>query len=222
MPDSTDPTPDDDTLAAGAWDGITCVACHNPHPAAEETESGTMPPDMLKADSYTLCVYCHNSVEPDGTVMVVGSTIHHPVQEMFEGRKVVDAVAGIPSGHSRAEDGPSCVDCHMPTTVQMGEYGRVGSHSMATVLGGDGQDNQTDSCTVCHTDLSPTFIRQFIQDAQTGVSDRLAAANDALKTASDTPAWVSTVLAFITNDGSLGVHNYSYTDALLNAVEVKL
>ena len=222
LPDSTDPAPDEDTLTAGATDGITCVACHNPHPAEGTTEGSTMLPAMLKADSYTLCVTCHNSTAPDGSVMVVGSTIHHPAQEMFEGQKVVDAVAGIPSGHFRAEDGPSCVDCHMPATVQIGEYGRVGSHSMATVLGSDGEDGQTDSCTVCHTDLSPTYIQQFIQDAQTGVSDRLAVANQALEDIPDASPWVSTVLAFITNDGSLGVHNYSYTDALLNAVEVEL
>ncbi|HEX3050816.1 MAG TPA: hypothetical protein VHP83_09200 [Aggregatilineaceae bacterium] len=38
----------------------------------------------------------------------------------------------------------------------------------------------------------------------------------------DSPDWVVTVLDFVDGDGSLGVHNYTYTDRLLDAVEAEL
>lgn len=201
-----------------AVNGITCVACHNPHPAEESAEDL---PAMLMLDSYNLCVACHNSRTPDGEVMLMGDTLHYPVQEMFEGWRIVGAVEGVQSGHFRAEDGPRCINCHMPETVQMGEYGQAGSHSMATVLG-DGTGIAGDSCTVCHTDLSPDYIERFIQNTQSGVAQRLSEAEQRLEHTPDAPDWVRTALDFVLHDGSMGVHNYAYTDALLNAVEVEL
>jgi predicted CXXCH cytochrome family protein len=217
QPDSTDPTPDDDTLAAGPINGITCVACHNPHP-----EEASPYPAMLTNDTYALCVSCHNSATPEGDEYDVGGKIHHPVQEMFEGQQIVNVIEGIPSGHFAEENGPRCVDCHMPDTVSLGEFARAGSHTMNTVLGGDPTSGQPDSCVVCHTDLSPDYIRRFVDETQTGVAERVAVLTKALESAPDAPDWVQTILNFVEGDGSFGVHNFPYTDALLNAAEVEL
>jgi predicted CXXCH cytochrome family protein len=218
MPGGIGTAADEETSEQTAWNGITCVACHNPHPVEEDADTL---PAMLQTGSYQLCVACHNSRTPEGDMMVIGDTIHYPVQEMFEGWKIVGAVEGVQSGHFQADDGPRCVDCHMPDTVQIGEYGLVGSHSMAPVLA-DGSGIQGDSCTVCHTDLSPDYIERFVQDTQTGVAERLKTARERLEKTPGAADWVVTVLDFVTNDGSMGVHNYAYTDALLNAAEVEL
>jgi predicted CXXCH cytochrome family protein len=191
---------------------ITCVACHNPHPGEGET--------AVLDETYDRCVACHNSATAENQPLLVGGQLHHPVQEMFEGLRIVENIEGIPSGHFSTDGGPTCVDCHMPKTVQIGEFAREGSHTLNTVLCADDPcDIETDSCVSCHTDLTPQYMQRFIQGTQERISERLTAANES---AANAPAWVKTALAFIGNDGSQGVHNYAYTDALLSAVEHEL
>jgi hypothetical protein len=209
--------PGDGTLADAQY-SLTCTACHNPHPTESEVSVET----ETLAEKYDNCVACHNSMAPDGETLLVGGQLHHPVQEMYEGKQVVAEVAGIPSGHFSREGGPNCVDCHMPKTVQIGEYGREGSHTLDTVLCTEPCEIKTDSCVVCHTDLTPQYMQRFVEDTQTGVAERLDTANSALSNTPNAPEWVKTALTFVTNDGSMGVHNYAYTDALLHAVEVQL
>ena len=201
------------TLAEVA-DGVTCVACHNPHPADDQAAAVD--------GNYGQCVACHNSSVSETELLMVGEQLHHPVQEMYEGRQIVENVQGIPSGHFSQEGGPSCVDCHMPKTVQLGEYGREGSHTLDTVLCTEPCDIETDSCVVCHTDLSPQYMQRFVQGTQEGISERLETANETLANTPNAPEWVKTALTFVTNDGSMGVHNYGYTDALLSAAELEL
>jgi formate-dependent nitrite reductase cytochrome c552 subunit len=210
--------PAGDVTLAEAEYAITCVACHNPHPTESEASAET----ETLIENYGRCVACHNSTTPENEPLLVGGQLHHPVQEMYEGQPVVDVVKSIPSGHFSQEGGPSCVDCHMPQTVQVGEYGREGSHTLNTVLCTEPCDTQTDSCVICHTDLTPKYMQRFVQDTQAGVSDRLEAADDALANVPNAPDWVKMALTFVANDGSLGVHNYAYTDALLHAAEVEL
>ena len=85
---------------------------------------------LLQDEPYTLCVGCHNSMTPDGETMLVGETLHHPVQEMFEGYQVVAGVEGLPSTHFTREEGPRCMMCHMPRTATIGEFGRPVSHRL--------------------------------------------------------------------------------------------
>jgi predicted CXXCH cytochrome family protein len=214
--DSTDPTPDDDTLAAGPINGITCVACHNPHPAAPSSY-----PAMLKDDPYVLCVSCHNSRTPDGGIQVgtAGSPLHHPVQEMFEGQEIVDEVAGVPSAHFSAAEGPRCATCHMPQTIQIGEFGRAGSHTMLPALPGDAIE--PDSCSGCHGELvTRADIQRFITNTETITGSRVAAIEAQMS--QTTPKWIETAMALINGDGSRGIHNPAYTDALLDAAEIEL
>lgn len=170
---------------------------------------------------YTVCVACHNSRTPDGEPMLVmGGRLHHPNQEMFEGWSMVEEVVGVPSAHYSNLGGPLCVTCHMPKTVEIGAFGRVGSHTMMVVIP-DADSIQPDSCSNCHESLvSRAALQQFIGDTQAGTEARIAAVEKNI--GSRTPDWVSTVLDFIKGDGSLGIHNPAYTDALLDAVEIEL
>jgi predicted CXXCH cytochrome family protein len=202
----------DGAIAVG---GVTCVACHEPHGESQR-------PYQLVADEYELCVSCHNSSTPDGELMLVAGRLHYPAQEMYEGRQIVPIVNGIPSGHLTTEGGPYCETCHMPQTTSIGQFGRAGSHTMTTALCTEPTECFPDSCTDCHTDLSRDYLATFVEETQNGVADRLTQARQRLAERADAPDWVGTVLAFVTNDGSLGIHNYAYTDALLHAVEVEL
>jgi hypothetical protein len=163
---------------------------------------------------YTLCVSCHNSHTPQGEPMVLGGGLHHPTQEMFEGWDMVDEVKGIPSAHYSAEGGPLCSTCHMPKTVQIGEFGHVSSHTMMPVL--PSSEIDPDSCSVCHSTLvTRPALQQFIDNTQAGTKSRIAA----IKAVQNAPDWVTTVVGLIEGDGSQGVHNPAYTDALLTAAE---
>ncbi|MBN2304147.1 MAG: ammonia-forming cytochrome c nitrite reductase subunit c552 [Anaerolineae bacterium] len=199
--------------------GITCVACHSPHPADTlPGADGTVA--MTTGDTYALCVSCHNSSDSNGALMKVGDTVHHPVQEMFEGKTVVSTVEGMPSGHF-SEDGPECTTCHMTGTVIMGEYGYTGTHTMQPTLCDELNECSPDSCTECH-DVNRDYLREFVLETQNDVSERLRAARNALGLRQDAPEWIKTALDFIANDGSLGIHNFAYTDALLHATEIEL
>ncbi|MBN1563826.1 MAG: hypothetical protein JXA10_08300 [Anaerolineae bacterium] len=221
LPDSTDPTPEEDTPAAEAFPGPTCMACHNPHPSDEAMTDAWDAQAMLKAESYTLCVDCHNSHTLEGDPFLMGNTIHHPVQEMYEGWSVIEEVAGIPSPHFSAEDGPDCITCHMPETVQIGEYGMVSSHFMRPVLPGEATDIQPDTCSGCHGDIaSREALHALITGLQTKTEERLIAINNAMD--NNSPDWMKMAVAFVEGDASSGIHNPTYTDALLDALEAEL
>ncbi len=188
---------------------------------AVHQEGGESQPFLLQADAYTLCTGCHNSMTPEGEPMQVGDSLHHPVQEMFEGRDVVEAVPGMPSVHFQAEEGPRCVTCHMPETAPIGIYGGAASHRLRPALPGQVAEAEPDSCTGCHHDIvTREDMQRLIDDTQAGIEARLSTAYEALDASTDD--WVGVALAFIEGDGSLGIHNYLYADALLDAVEVEL
>jgi len=60
----------------------------------------------------------------------------------------------------------------------------------------------------------------LIAAIQTSTQARLETARAAVT--DSTPAWVTQALDFVEGDGSLGVHNYTYADALLDAVYEEL
>ena len=221
LPDSTDLTPEEEIPAAEASTGPTCTACHNPHPVDEALTDAWDAQAMLKANSYTLCVDCHNSHTPEGEPFLMGDTIHHPVQEMYEGWNVIEEVAGVPSSHFSAEEGPDCITCHMPETVQIGEFGLVSSHLMRPVLPGEATDIQPDTCSECHGDVaSREALHSLIEGLQTKTDERLIAIDEAMS--NDSPDWMKMAVAFIQGDASSGIHNPAYTDALLDALEAEL
>lgn len=221
MFDSTDPTPQEDLLPTDSVPGATCTACHNPHPVDEARTDDWDTQVMLKMDSYTLCVACHNSRTPEGDAFLMSGTIHHPVQEMFEGWDIVDEVDGIPATHFSAENGPECVTCHMSDTVQIGEFGQVSSHTMDPLMPGEALDLQPDACSICHRDIATREgLQSLIDGVQTKTDDRLTAIGLAMN--QNSPDWMKSAVAFVKGDNSLGVHNPRYTDALLDALEAEL
>ncbi len=204
--------------------GVTCTACHNLHPEVDEAGNLVAEwPALLRGDLYETCVGCHSCCSADSQEpLLVGGKLHYPVQALFEGWPVIEGIEGIPSAHFEVMGEESCTTCHMVRTVQIGEYGQVGTHTMNVVFPGEAAEGQPDSCNGCHDNVSPEAMQQFIENTQDSVARRLRDAGEALQSATDVPAWVVKAVEFVGTDGSLGIHNFAYTDALLYAVETEL
>lgn len=183
--------------------GITCSSCHNPHSESE------LPADLIDA-TYNLCVSCHSD-----TAITTG--VHHPVREMFEGVAFIDEVAPETGVHFVTEDGPTCQTCHAALVpVDAGE--RI-SHALQPILPGAVLNETTvqDNCSGCHGDeAAPVLLQGLIDDIQSNTRERIDTARAAVT--ETTPAWVTRALDFVEGDGSLGIHNYAYSDAMLDAV----
>jgi hypothetical protein len=200
--------PEPITLQSAEW-GITCVNCHNPH---AETE----------ADPYEMCVECHVN-PPDAT------GFHHPVQEMFEGAPVIAEVEAVPGAHFTAEGGPDCSSCHL-SQIPVGDHTRA-THLLHPVIPEPGETDPPSACVECHEDLQPVDVKYLVEDTRAAVTERLTAATVRLSTITppvgDSQAQaaherITQILNFIQGDGSLGMHNYAYTDALLTTAEESL
>ena len=195
------------TLAAAQF-GVGCITCHDPH------SEGDLPANLI-AEPYALCTSCHTNRQS----IVEG--VHHPVKEMYEGAPLVEGVLSIPSAHFTAEDGPDCQTCHMS---QMPFDGGVRhSHSMTPILPGAAMNVEglVDTCSKCHADEStPESLQAFIDDTQAGVRERIDAIRAALPPSP--PDWAVIAIDFVEGDGSYGVHNYVYADAILDQLEESL
>lgn len=209
--DLSDPAPQPATAETAQF-GVTCIACHAPHTGSEDGDRVAY--QIGSSDVYALCTQCHTNTNLD--------FIHYPAQEMFEGVSIVPNVEALPSSHFTEETGPRCATCHMdgvPTADNL----TVSSHSLQPVLPGPATraEGLPDSCLSCHQkQVNAIQMQALIDDVQADTQTRL----DTLKAAiTDTTAdWAKTALAFVEGDGSLGIHNYAYTDALLDAVEAEL
>ncbi len=193
--------------------GVTCLSCHDPHGGAGR--------DFLlaEADAYTLCTTCHRATE-------VTEGLHHPVKEMFEGVSVVADIAGTASVHFSEAEGPRCQTCHVPRVPMDGI--NLASHALKPVLPGKTEGQLPDSCSGCHSDLSPTDLQALIDDIQARVQGRITLAQTRLSIitlpadgSAESIQYQKAVeaLAFVLNDGSRGIHNYAYADALLSETE---
>jgi hypothetical protein len=110
----------------------------------------------------------------------------------------------------------------MPMTVETGLTWHSGSHTMQPVFPGEATGDRPDSCTGCHTDLSREYMQRFVEETQSGILKRLTEAQGALEDATDVPPWVLDALQFVSNDGSLGIHNFSYASTLLDTAALEL
>jgi predicted CXXCH cytochrome family protein len=187
--------------------GVTCTSCHNPH-------AEPIPVEEQRAATYTLCVSCHSNEN-------IEEGVHHPVREMFEGTAFIDGILPRVGVHFTTENGPTCTTCHAATVpVNAGE--RV-SHALQPILPGAALNvsELVDNCSSCHEEqASPELLQQLIDDIQSHTRQRIDTARAAVT--DSTPAWVTTALDFVEGDGSLGLHNYAYSDAVLDAVYTAL
>ncbi|MCC6612814.1 MAG: hypothetical protein IT320_05000 [Anaerolineae bacterium] len=203
-------TPPDAITLETAQFGVTCTTCHSPHEAADV--------DFLLVDTeYAICTDCHRNTD-------LTPTLHHPVMEMFEGQQIVDSVEGIPSAHFSAEEGPRCVTCHM-TEVPI-DNAQLANHTWRPIIPGEAEDSPPDSCSGCHSDLTTGDLQSLVVDTQASIRSRLSIAWARVGSIAVPEAGSETeqlynqavaALTFVQNDGSQGVHNYAYTDALLEA-----
>jgi predicted CXXCH cytochrome family protein len=185
--------------------GVTCTGCHDLHGDGKQAF-------QLRDEPYALCVSCH----ADDRL----KTVHNPVKAMFEGEQVIEQIPGVPSKHFA--QGVKCDTCHMPLTIKSGATWYSGSHTMKPVFPGQATDDQPDSCTGCHKDLSRDYMQKFVDETQAGILKRLTDAQVAIGSRKDTSAWVVDALQFVTKDGSKGVHNFSYASSLLDAAALEL
>ena len=187
--------------------GITCISCHNPHVENE------LPANLVQ-ETYALCISCHsNSTIPEG--------MHHPVQEMWEGLAVIDQVSPEQGVHYLAENGPTCITCHAASVPV--EAGQRVSHTLAPIMPGAALSEAVleDSCSSCHDEVaSPQLMQALIDDIQANTQQRIDTARAAIT--ETTSEWVRLALDFVEGDGSLGIHNYTYSDAMLDAVYEEL
>ncbi|WP_162909262.1 multiheme c-type cytochrome [Aggregatilinea lenta] len=197
--------------------GVTCTSCHVIHPATTGEEGEDVAPDAaaMAAAVYDQCTACHSNTSLTGG-------IHHPTTEMFEGAQVVDEVDGVASPHFTEVDGPKCATCHMPR-VPVEDMGTRASHTMNIVEPGAALDIEAlqDTCSACHSNqANPASMQDLIDAIQRSTQQRIDAARDAVT--DDTPDWIADALDFVDGDGSQGIHNYEYSDRLLDAVETEL
>ncbi len=194
------------------WKGTgheSCATCHNNHTRVEGVPFG------LPAEPVELCLSCHNAAYS------LDDSDPHPVREMFEGLNVVEGVEGIASGHFTTEGGPTCMTCHMVRVIMDGVP--RASHAPQPILPGIVLNNPglTDTCSECHEEqASPQALQALIDDVQLHTRERVDRARAALNDSS--PEWVIQALDFIEADGSAGVHNYTYAESLLDAVDAAL
>lgn len=219
--DDIDPDTIDPLALVDEYDyGITCAVCHDSHMIISDDDPQAdyfaSLPANLRADDYTQCVTCHS----DGDI---SDGVHEPVQQMYEGVALIEEVEAIAGVHYVAytndEGGPTCATCHM-TDVPT-DFGPRSTHTMAIIPPGAALDVDMllDSCSGCHTE-GPDALQQLIDDIQADTERRIEAARAALT--DETAAWVGQTLDILEADGSGGLHNYAYSDEMLDAVEVEL
>lgn len=183
--------------------GVTCTSCHNPHADNE------LPADLVE-EPYALCASCHSNAG-------VEAGVHHPAREMFEGTALIGEITPVAGVHFITENGPTCVSCHAMSVPVDG--GIRASHALTPILPGAALDEPTlnDACSDCHeAEAEPQLLQRLIDDIQANTRMRIDTARAAVN--DNTPEWVILALDFVEGDGSLGIHNYAYSDAALDAV----
>ncbi|MFQ5595342.1 MAG: multiheme c-type cytochrome, partial [Anaerolineae bacterium] len=192
---------------------IECVTCHTPHSVGSGAH-------QLELSPYDTCVQCHNGHLPESGKFEAGSTIHHPMQEMFEGIGF-PGIDDIPSPHFAAEGGPVCSSCHFAPTAKSALPGDISSHLLKPVMPGEAQEGEQDSCTGCHTGATRERMQKIIDNRQAEIKRELGELQtvlDASQAISDTVAYKTayTAHSMVESEGSFGIHNYWYAKSVLD------
>lgn len=192
----------DHSMHIEAFD-LNCRDCH----------FGVVHNPGTKTDRMNFCLTCHADAPDDAPQMNDCDTCHEAQLAMNTGTGV-DGVEDTPSLMFGEMAGMTCTDCH--TGVTKGVYRPSSS-----------------SCTDCHEDeaykqvfeewASETKMRvEKLKLMRVNIEASLISADDARR---DTDAAWETYqravrnLKFIRNDGTHGVHNIEYSEAILDQVE---
>jgi len=202
-----------------------CRACHQIHTTytVDDFALETTAPVAMYTSGQTfnggmgnLCANCHQArryitAAVDGKIEVTArfGPHHGPQSDMLLGIGGAGAVTGTPSMHATTVEN-TCVTCHMGEGV---------NHTFEPAV---------TACTACHADAT-SFDINGVQTTVTGKLDALKAAlttaglldaNGAIVAGTYPEAQANALwnYIYVTNeDKSLGVHNSTYTNALLDA-----
>ena len=129
---------------------------------------------------------------------------------------------------SSEENGPRCVTCHMQAASRRATR-RPAPVTASRRFCPATSDTLPSACAGCHTDLTTTDLALLVKNTQDAVRARLdggsgAAGKPCPDARRPTTRYQQVVAAldFVQSDGSFGIHNYAYTDALLSAAEQDL
>lgn len=217
---------------------ITCQACHTAHQVGSRT---------LRQDSYALCASCHSATDNGARPLTLAAEVHYAVQEIFEGKGAL-GIEGIPSAHFAAgHRGPTCTVCHMPATANNPYTGKVATHDWKIIRPGQASLGEPDACSGCHSNLGagvkpymlPATLQALIETRQQDIKSRLATLTKQLKDVKSAHAeWnpqaekksaqqiayetAFTNVSLVKSEGSYGIHNYAYAQAVLTYSEEQL
>ncbi|MCL5987104.1 MAG: hypothetical protein M1371_11180 [Actinobacteria bacterium] len=187
-----------------AQTSITCVKCHNPH--------GTENTAQLREPVGELCGSCHTmeGAKP-------GSAVHHATAEMFSGTGAAGEVESV-NTHAGLQD--SCATCHMvKKDYESEEAPAVTGHTFMPNF---------EACTTCHGEDGQKIAEETQAEIK-AKADEIQKKIDAID-----PKGLTTVaakaaydiakfnLGIVLNDGSMGVHNKPYAEALLAEADAQL
>ena len=141
---------------------VTCVACHDPHSAANDCQLRTVAAVTLPNGSVfnggkgNLCANCHNSrvVNPLTTINTSYRGAHRsPVADILLGTSAYDWGVRYPAGasHHYSSTTETCVSCHMAPAPPGATPAAIGDHTWAL---DDGTTNNAQrACAGCHPGL---------------------------------------------------------------------
>jgi len=204
---------------------LPCSQCHdsrNPLPA---------PAESAAVAELELCGQCHNAENPG---LINTGSLHHPMIEAFTGGsyEIFGLSQPVPSVMHQA--GVVCVNCHMPNTAQSAIQWDIATHIWTPITPTNSITGPAagipNACTNggCHggsdadADLQKILdIRQARIKRDLGILQaRLEAASAFSQTTKYKIAY--TAHSFVNAEGSYGLHNYDYTNALLAAANTAL
>jgi predicted CXXCH cytochrome family protein len=190
--------------------GITCVVCHDPHERSHEAQ--------LREDTQETCTQCHTA-ELATETFTAGKAVHHPMKEMWEG---IGAIGVDPMPAAKKAE---CVDCHM---TNGNHYFEVGTPIITLPV--HGKPTDFNSCASCHNDMTAEKIEAVFAAFEEELADlnALLAQVDEhigreqgfgrdMSAAKALRDKAYTNISFAEADGSKGIHNPAYVEAMLQA-----
>lgn len=199
-------------------DGITCVACHDPHKNEFKGQ--------LRMDAQSLCVSCHSVGREKLAPQKIGTVRapHAPQADMLWGTGALGGVADTKGAHTSLK----CVDCHFTESNHMFKVIKP-----ADVMG----TARKDSCSACHANSSAESRGVYLELWQDSIKSRLATIEGDVTTIetrlkADPQALTGEQVKsfenwranfwYVRKDGSFGAHNFEYAIKILSQTQKEI